>query len=220
LQQFFPQGDNERDADIATSKVHPMTIDASCPNCGTLYTVRRELIGKRTKCTRCGAHFVIAEAPASAPPPGRESAPSPQEAFTGIPTHLPPPAHAATPTAPPPRPERTGELFGFESNPPQPRFPAMRMVARAYEIMAVVVLAIAAMLLLVFFVAVIRDPSAWLAAMLSSGLMFATAFVTALMSLFAAQAIRLGLQIEQNTRESAQACRQLAEHLGGIQLDK
>src|SRR3954453_8698673 len=129
-----------------------MTIDASCPNCGTLYTVRRELIGKRTKCTRCGAHFVIAEAPASAPRPAPESAPSPEEAFTGIPTHLPPTAHAVTPAPSPPRPERTGELFGFESNSSQPRFPAMRIVARAYEIMAIVVLAIAALLLLVFFV--------------------------------------------------------------------
>jgi NADH:ubiquinone oxidoreductase subunit 6 (subunit J) len=95
----------------------------------------------------------------------------------------------------------------------------MRMGARAYEIMAVVVLAIAALLLLVFFVAVIREPSAWLAAMLSSGLMFATAFAAALMFLFAAQAIRLGLQIEQNTRESAQACRQLAEHFSAIQTE-
>jgi uncharacterized protein (DUF983 family) len=198
-----------------------MTIDAPCPNCGTIYTVRRELIGKRTKCTRCGAHFVIAEAAAPAPPPTREPAPTPQEAFTGIPTHLPPPAHTAAPTTPPPSPrhERTGEFFGFESDSSRPRFPAMRMGARAYEIMAVVVLAIAALLLLVFFVAVIREPSAWLAAMLSSGLMFATAFAAALMFLFAAQAIRLGLQIEQNTRESAQACRQLAEHFSAIQTE-
>ena len=91
------------------------------------------------------------------------------------------------------------------------------MVARAYEIMAVVVLAFAALLLVLLLIAVIREPSAWLAAMLSFGVMFASAFVTALMFLFAAQAIRLGLQIEQNTRETQQSCRQLAEHFSAIQ---
>jgi hypothetical protein len=199
-----------------------MTIDTICPDCGTLYTLRRELLGKRTKCTRCGGHFIITEAPPAAAPAAKP-APTPtlhsQEAFTGIPTHLPPPTHSAPPIATPSatRTERPGEFFGFESNASEPRFPAMRMVARAYEIMAIIVLVFAALLLLLFFIAVIRTPSEWFAAMFSSGFMFAAAFVTALMFLFAAQAIRLGLQIEQNTRESAQACRQLAEHFSAIQ---
>jgi hypothetical protein len=40
---------------------------------------------------------------------------------------------------------------------------------------------------------------------------------TSLMFLFVAQAIRLGLQIEQNTRETQHVCRQLAEHFSAIQ---
>lgn len=200
-----------------------MTIDTICPDCGTLYTLRRELLGKRTKCTRCGGHFIITEAAAAAAPQptvrAQTAAQHPQEAFAGIPTHLPPP----TPTAPTistastPHVERPAEFFGFEAVASQPRFPAMRMVARAYEIMAIVVLAVAALLLLVFLVVVVSDPSNWFAAMISSGMTFAAAFAIALMLLFAAQAIRLGLQIEQNTRESAQACRQLAEHFSAIQ---
>jgi len=49
---------------------------------------------------------------------------------------------------------------------------------------------------------------------------FGWAFITALMFLFVSQAIRLGLQIEQNTRETQQACRQLADHLTAIQTEQ
>src|SRR6478672_4756797 len=103
-----------------------MTIDTICPDCGTLYTLRRELLGKRTKCTRCGGHFIITEAPAAAAPSPRPApAPTPhhQEAFAGIPTHLPPPTPSAPPIATPSatRTERPGEFFGFETSASEPR---------------------------------------------------------------------------------------------------
>jgi predicted Zn finger-like uncharacterized protein len=205
-----------------------MTIDAPCPNCGTLYTVRRDLIGKRTKCTRCGTPFVIAEmapaqaAPSSPPPPATPSPAPDQELFADIPIHQSYTSHAIPPAAEQAAPRRGAvrEFIGFEQDMTRPRFPAMRIVARAYEIMAVIVLLIAACLFIVFLAAVIREPGAILVAMLSSGLLFAFAFATALMLLFAAQSIRLGLQIEQNTRETGDACRQLAEHLCGIHVDE
>jgi predicted Zn finger-like uncharacterized protein len=199
-----------------------MTIDASCPNCGTIYTVRRELIGKRTKCTRCGTPFTITEMPLAQAPPASPPPPPDQGLFADIPIHPSYAPHTVPPTAEqaPPRRSRTGEFFGFEQDTTHPRFPAMRMVARAYEIMAVIVLVIAACLLILFLIAVIREPRAIIAAILSSGMAFGWAFVTALMFLFVSQAIRLGLQIEQNTRETQQACRQLADHLSGIQVDK
>ena len=94
------------------------------------------------------------------------------------------------------------------------------MVARAYEIMALIVLIIGACLLIVFVVAVVQQPSAIVAAIISSGRGFFTAIATALMFLFVSQAIRLGLQIEQNTRETQQACRQLADHLTAIEVER
>src|SRR5690349_897903 len=205
-----------------------MTIDAPCPNCGTLYTVRRDLIGKRTKCTRCGMPFVIAEmaptqAPPAGPPPSAEAAPTPQEAFTGIPTHLPPIMHAPQPGTPTSvvtsAPAR--EVLGFESNRSNPRFPAMRIVARSCEITAAIVLLLAVVLLLDFFYRLL-SPSADLLgpSPATIGIAFFGALSMALMLLFAAQSIRLGLQIEQHTRESSEACRQLAEHLCAIQIDK
>ena len=198
-----------------------MTIDAPCPNCGTIYTVRRELIGKRTKCTRCGAHFVIAEAPTAAPPPPREPAPSPQEAFTGIPTHLPPPAHTASPTTPSPPPRQradqrtlrlrvqrvsTASLPSDAAGRPRLRNHGRRRPcnrgtptrgvlrrgnSRAERLAcgdAVVRIDVRNRVCHTAAHVLIRGPSH----------------------------SRLGLQIEQNTRESAQACRQLAEHFSAI----
>jgi predicted Zn finger-like uncharacterized protein len=200
-----------------------MTIDATCPNCGTLYTLRSELLGKRTKCTRCGTHFTITETPhVPTPPPAAPTAPPapPQPVYTDIPTHLP---HITrtTPTASPEPAATThrgaGEFFGFEQDKSQPHFPALRIIARAYEIMAVIVLIIAAVMLVIFFVQVIAAPKAILVAIMSTGFAAFWLVATSLMFLFVAQAIRLGLQIEQNTRETQHACRQLAEHFSAIQ---
>jgi predicted Zn finger-like uncharacterized protein len=196
-----------------------MTIDAPCPNCGTIYTVRRDLIGKRTKCTRCGTPFVIAEAPV---PPSREAVSPPQEAFTGIPTHLPPLTHTPQSGAPTSVVASTParEVLDFGSSGSSPRFPAMRIVARSCEITAAIVLLLAVILLLDFFYSLVSPSGILGPSPAVIGIAFFGTLSMALMLLFAAQSIRLGLQIEQNTRETGEACRQLAEHLCGIQVDK
>ena len=114
---------------------------------------------------------------------------------------------------------RTGESFGFERDQSRPRFPALRIVARAYEVMAVIVIVIAVCALVLFLVAVIRQPSSFFAALVSSGFAFFWMLAMSLMFLLISQAIRLGLQIEQNTRETGEACRQLADHLTAIQTE-
>jgi hypothetical protein len=43
--------------------------------------------------------------------------------------------------------------------------------------------------------------------------------VSAIVFFFVAQLIRLVLQVEQNTRETSVACRQLVDHLCGIESD-
>jgi hypothetical protein len=201
-----------------------MTIDASCPNCGTVFTLRRDLIGKRTKCTRCGTPFVITEMPARPIPSA--GPPPPDQGIPDIPLHQ---LHAPQSTSSAeafgkshlshPR-NHAGELFGFEQDPSRPRFPALRIVARAYEVMAGIGLVIAVGTLIVFLVTVIREPSAFLSALVSSGFAFFWMLATSLMFLFVSQAIRLGLQIEQNTRETQQACRQLTDHLTAIQTEQ
>ncbi len=202
-----------------------MTIDAPCPNCGTIYTVRRDLIGKRTKCTRCGTPFVITEVPLAQPP--RPTAPPPQEqpAFGDIPIHQTFPPRQA-PEVEPQRAtqasgtrQQTANYLGFDDK-SKPRFPALKMVARGYEVLAVIVLAVAAIMLIVGIVSVIANPHAIVSVLVSSGMMVVWGLATALMCLFFAQVTRLALQVEQNTRQTSEACRQLAEHLGGIQVVK
>jgi predicted Zn finger-like uncharacterized protein len=205
-----------------------MTIDAPCPNCGTIYTVRRDLIGKRTKCTRCGTPFVIAEmapsqaGPASPPPSAPPSPALDQGLFADIPIHSPYTPHAIPPAAEQsaPRHSAAREFIGLEQDNSRPRYPAIRMVAKGYEILAIMVLIFAAVMLVIEIIRIIINPSAILVVIVSSGLMIVWGLVTALMCLFISQVTRLFLQIEQNTRETGEACRQLADHLSAIEVDK
>src|SRR5262245_56717082 len=112
-----------------------MTIDTTCPNCGTLYTLRRELIGKHTKCTRCGTHFTITETahvPTPAAAPVAPATPPPQPVYTDIPTHLPHVAAAQPryeePSAQRRTRSRTADFLGFEQNKSAPNYPAVKMV--------------------------------------------------------------------------------------------
>jgi predicted Zn finger-like uncharacterized protein len=202
-----------------------MTIDAPCPNCGTIYTVRRELIGKRTKCTRCGTPFTIAESATSyAPPP--PPPPPVETVFPDIPiqqTYTPRPtpevqsAGAAHPSG---AGKRVADFFGFETYQSHPRYPALNMVARGYEFLAIVVLIISAVALVIMVVRIIQNPSGVLFVLSSTGLVFAWGLATALGCLFCSQATRLALQIERNTWETQKACRQLADHLTAIEVEK
>jgi hypothetical protein len=94
------------------------------------------------------------------------------------------------------------------------------MVARGYEILAIIVLIVAAVSLVIGIVRTIINPNAILAVLISSGMVCVWGLATALMCLFFSQVTRLFLQIEQNTRETHEACRQLADHLCAIQIDK
>jgi len=204
-----------------------MNVDVPCPSCGTQFTVRRELLGKRTKCPKCGHAFVIAEAAAAKPAVSAEpSATVPPAIFPEIKTA--PPAEALTaaqvaiqPAATRRVPNRVGEdALSVASRPATPRFHALRMVARAYEIMAVLTFAIGVILVVVLFVMIIQRPGEILAVLFTIGLPIFWTLASALMFLFFAQSIRLGLQVEENTREAHRACRELADHLCGIESEQ
>ncbi len=201
-----------------------MNVDIPCPNCGTIFTVRSELLGKRTKCPKCSTVFTLVA-------PGGLAAEEPSPSF--LPDSILPGAHASPPPQPPPaatRPQQTAaptpqpatsprELLGFESNPTRRRFPALRIVARVYEVAAVIVLVVALILFLFLVIEVIGNPSAFIAVMLGSGVSFLFAAATAIGLLFVAQLIRLLLQIEENTRDTQLACRQLANHLCAVEVE-
>jgi hypothetical protein len=124
--------------------------------------------------------------------------------------------HVSTPSRPSPP---IGEFLGFERSQTSRRFPALRIVARAYEVMAIIVLAVAAFLVVMLVVAVAKNPSAVFAALLTSGVAVFWAAVAAVTLLFAAQMIRLWLQVEQNTHDTQVACRKLANHLCSVESE-
>jgi hypothetical protein len=218
-----------------------MNVDILCPQCGTLFTVRRDLLGKRTKCIKCGTMFVIAEPPAGsaprvaaptttptapAPPPLPSSLKASQMPAAELPEIVTTPRLAPIP--PPPidvhRPAPTAESFpphefaGAAAEVAAPRFTILYFVARVYEVLAILALVAAALLLLLSLAAVVMNPTATvLPTLMAMGLSVFWAMMAAVMFALMAQSIRLGLQIEQNTRETRLACERLAEHLSGIE---
>jgi hypothetical protein len=207
-----------------------MNIDTPCPQCGTIFTVRRELLGKRTKCTRCGAAFTIAEVVAvpSTPPPavGKGPAPEPPPASLFAEISTPPPEITPLPqiNVEPAarsisRPVQAQESLAFRRSAAEPSFTVLRWMARSYEILAVLALAFAVIAMIVFAITIIRNPTNVLAELVNLGVMFFSSMLFAVSLLAFAQTIRLALAIEQNTRHTQQACRQLADHLGAIETE-
>src|SRR5262245_44566033 len=123
-----------------------MNVDILCPQCSTLFTVRRELLGKRTKCTRCGTAFVIAEPAATSGimPKAEPTAPPVQPVvfpdFGTARPFEPAPGPFAAPLASAPVMGGTQVApaeFAVSERPASPRrFPFLRTVARAYEVLA------------------------------------------------------------------------------------
>jgi len=205
-----------------------MTVDTTCPNCGTLYTLRSDLIGKRTKCTRCGTHFVITETAhvptsAAAVPPASpiQPTPPPPPIYGDIPTHLPHVARTEQRYEEPgiqrPQRTRTADFLGFERDKEAPRYPAIKLVARGYEILAIIALVCTVGWIIFEIALTIRAPKDALLHLFNSIIAILWGLATALMCLFVSQMTRLVLQIEYNTRETSSACRQLAEHFSAIE---
>lgn len=203
-----------------------MNVDITCPQCGTIYTVGSEVLGKRTKCVRCGANFTIAEPAASPTPPPSATSQTPNFAALSQPPAPPPdiPAFPQVVTEPAPRvaPRAAAvpEVATLRHEPPAPQYPVLRFVALAYEILAGVVMVIAVILFLFLIIAAISQPEAILGALLATGLSFFWALLISVSLLAGAQTIRLVLQMEKNTRETHRACRQLADHLCSIEIER
>jgi predicted Zn finger-like uncharacterized protein len=208
-----------------------MNVDVTCPNCGTLYTVRRELLGKRTKCTKCGNAFVIAEGPtaksagsAEAPPPSAPNLFPEIKTVTGEPAAAPQLTAAPVVRASPvPQPAAVSSVHGAAVA--TPRFPALQIVARICEVLAAIMAGLAVLYPLfrltgMSFARRVGEPtSAFIRLIVEYGVPIFFLLTYALMFLYFAQLIRLGLQIEKNTRETHRACRELADHLGGIERE-
>lgn len=199
-----------------------MNVDVRCPACSAYFSVPTTVLGKRTKCTKCGERFELTAAPPSE---------SDLTGFDDIVIEEAATADVKTDSVPPPpisppqfdsgiRPAHDVEgdaLVAPASTRTGTRtFMALRIVARFYEILAIIVAAVGILVLVLAFVAIVTDDSPisrttsvwqWF---VTTGM---TAFWTAMTVtglLFVAQIIRLALQVEENTYESRKAFQRIA----------
>jgi hypothetical protein len=195
-----------------------MNVTVSCSQCGTQYSIQRELLGRRSKCAKCGVAFTLVEtsptaAPVVAPSVAPAVAVEPQlPDFGSLPQfELEPPVTPAGSPRPTPRPAaRPTEGIA-------PSFWALRFMARSYEVFAVISL-VAIMIPIVLMVqTLIQFPTLATLVVVRYSVAIASLLASAVVLFLIAQLIRLILQVEQNTRETSEACRQLVEHLGAIE---
>jgi predicted Zn finger-like uncharacterized protein len=190
-----------------------MGVIVSCPQCGTQYSVERERLGRRSKCAKCGAAFVLSAPVEPAPSVVSEQVAEPNiEDFAAIPQFeiVPPAKRVRTPAPPQPAAVATAGAAG-------PSFWALRLLARSYEVFAVISL-VAIMIPLVLMVqALVQFPTLASLVVLRYCLAIVSLLASALIMFLIAQLVRLILQVEQNTRETSIACQRLAEHLCAIE---
>jgi predicted Zn finger-like uncharacterized protein len=197
-----------------------MNTTVSCPGCGAQYSVQRELLGRRSKCSKCGSAFTLSESPPTAVP---ENAMPPSVApaaaveappdFAGLSQiEVAPPATRTRPARPSPPPAAVASPTTTVSS-----FRVLRLMAKSYEVFAVISL-IAIMIPIVLLVqAVVQYPTLASLYVIPYCSAIVSLLAAAVVFFFLAQLIRLVLQVEQNTRETSAACRQLVEHLCGIE---
>jgi predicted Zn finger-like uncharacterized protein len=187
-----------------------MNVEIACPQCGTSYAVRRELLGKRSKCVKCGTAFVIAETTGNPMPSVPLAMPE-----VALPEFTPVPQIAVRPRTT--TDDRPQESFKAEGKPAAPSYWALRLIARSYEVFAIISAVSCLVPLVLLIHAAVQWPNLIVITLVRYGLPIIILLLSAVMYLFLAQVIRLMLQLEQNTRESADACRRLAEHLCAVE---
>lgn len=207
-----------------------MQVSTSCPNCSTRFQVSNTVIGKRTRCTKCGKPFVLAEIDPS--PVIRQQIQQPREDDA----IREPEAESAAESRPSPPPlHKPQQWIDIENGYETPnladatlptteialghrKFLALRIVAGIFEILAV-------LMLLAMTVSITVDALEYNEIVqkgfdelneLRKGRILRDIFnvviggsVVILCLLFLANLIRLGIQIERNTYQSQELLQQL-----------
>jgi hypothetical protein len=202
-----------------------MNVDVRCPACSAYFSVPTTVLGKRTKCTKCGERFELTAAPPSeSDHSGFDDIVIEEEAIASSKTDSVPPP----PISPPQFDSRIQPTHDVEADALLARassrtgtrtFMALRFVARFYEIMAIVVAQIGIIVLVLSLVGFISRSDVIIESGLLWDLMVATALTAFWMAmtvtglLFVAQINRLALQVEENTYESRKAFQRIASSL-------
>jgi hypothetical protein len=95
----------------------------------------------------------------------------------------------------------------------------LRFLAKAFAISAAISLATAAYWAIILLVALFSGTTYFSIMLILVGPNLYASLGSAVGLVIAAQLIRLGLQLEQNTREASEANRRLADHLTAIEVE-
>ena len=173
-------------------------LKVKCHICGKSIRGGDDWAGMTAKCPNCDAELVF---PAARDNDSEAVSTEPIEINVNPVVSVPPTKNGVFAS------EIAGiENFGFERDKSQPRFPALRVLARTYEFLAIAIFVMA----IVFIAMSVISAGYFGFQGLLSALIFAilvlllTAAVTVTL-LCGAQFIRLALQIEENTRKAALA---------------
>jgi len=198
-----------------------MQVATACPHCSARFQVAQTVIGKRTRCTKCGEPFVLSERPTAPDATRTPSKIRPVAKADSVDFDFDKPAldrnHTAhAPPIPPTPPDFRNENLGIDANaidvedrwqrPPASvsrEYRALRIIARILEILAIVLV-----VLLVIAIAIVSfgysqqpnqtalDLSHFMLGILE---MCVSVGIVNLFLFFFANMIRLIIQIERNT---------------------
>ena len=199
-----------------------MNVDVRCPACRSCFTVPTTVLGKRTKCTKCGERFELTAVTTSEDDlagldeigndfwnssVGESAVPPPPIAQSSFDA-----GHESVSKS------DVDSSVAASARSGKRQFSALRFVASFYELMSFII-AIVGVLAVVASVVLYASESTsifqpsfseWLIGTLIA-IFCMSMIVTGL--LFIAQLIRLALQVEENTFEAREACRRIAKSL-------
>ena len=215
-----------------------MQVPTACPHCSARFQVAQAVIGKRTRCTKCGEPFVLSESPAAPASTGASSETRPVAKAHSVDFDFDEPvpdrnhtAHA--PPIPPAPPDFGNENLGIDANAFEVEdrgqrkstsvsreYRALRTIARILEILAIIFVALLVIAIVFAIYAYAKQTSPTtqdLTALVIVILQMSfTVGVVDLCLLFISNFIRLNIQIERNTFNSQERAQGLSAQLAAL----
>lgn len=199
-----------------------MQVTTSCPHCDTRFQVASTVIGKRTRCTKCGQPFVLAEAEpvTTAIPPaqqlqiGGEVEPADNQVLS---PRLPPPPPLASPninfaeSSYYEAAKRGDESANRSPARTRNRFVALRILAGIFDVMAVLTLLAVIVSITIDCIQYAATTDSLQRAQLIRDIVQVAigSTLTILFLCVISNTIRLALQVERNTFHSQELLRRL-----------
>jgi len=195
-------------------------VRCNCPHCSMGYELPSTVLGKPTRCTKCGEKFELKEYVPPAPPPKPAKAASADRRATTNSTISE--SANGPPPVPPPPPNLNQSAFGplalsitpsVSSGRARSQFLPLRYICRILEFLAALAAGLIVLTVVVAFVNFAQfddsTASSLLELILATALFLFVGSIVVALLLLAPQLIRLLLRIEDNTYEASESAYRL-----------